>query len=485
LCPQFCSHFQTISYFPVFYISPTNNRRCQSHKEQNFPAMLKKIIRKRIRFFIFLFITSLLWVNRTHGQQNSDSLLQEATLQNVIQYALKRQPAVEQSLADQKITELQIKSKLADWYPQINFNYLYQHNFQVQTNVIGGNPIKLGVDNTSAFQFTGSQTIFNRDVLLANRTKDVVRQQARQFTESTKIDIAAEVSKAFYSVLATDQQIKVADVNIKRLERSLKDSRDRYDAGIVDKTDYKRATIALNNAKALKKSNEEALKARTDYLKSLMNYPSTGILNILYDSVALENEILMDTTQQVDYSKRIEYRLLQTQRRLLEANVQYNRWSFIPSLSANGAYNLNYLNNNFGKLYSQSFPNSYAGLTLNFPIFQGGKRKFNIRQAEWELKRTDLEIVKLTNLVNAEYSAALANYKASLADFLTIKENVLLAQEVYDVIALQYNSGVKTYLEVISAETDLRTAQINYFNALYKVLSSKIDVQKSLGQINY
>ncbi len=88
----------------------------------------------------------------------------------------------------------------------------------------------------------------------------------------------------------------------------------------------------------------------------------------------------------------------------------------------------------------------------------------------------------MKNSINAEYSAAMANYKASLANFLAVKENVLLAQEVYDVIALQYNSGIKTYLEVITAETDLRTAQINYFNALYQVLSSKIDVQKSLGR---
>ena len=188
--------------------------------------------------------------------------------------------------------------------------------------------------------------------------------------------------------------------------------------------------------------------------------------------------------QGADYSKRIEYRILETQRSLQEANVQYNKWAYIPSLSANGAYNLNYLNNSFGKLYNTSYPNSYAGLTLSFPIFQGGKRHYNIKQAEWELKRTDLDIVNLKNEVNSEYSAALANYKANLANYLAVKENVELAKEVYEVIQLQYRSGVKTYLEVITAETDLRTAQINYFDALYGVLSSKIDVQKSLGQIN-
>jgi len=442
-----------------------------------------RIIKKSSRVTLFAIIV-ILCSARVNSQAGSDSVLSQATLENVIRYAIRKQPRVQQSLIDEKTTELQIKSKLAEWYPQVNFNYLYQHNFRVQTSVIGGNPVRLGVDNTSALQFSASQTIFNRDVLLAKQTRGSVLQQVKQQTANTKINVAVNVSKAFYDVLATEQQIRVADENIVRLERSLKDARSRYDAGIVDKTDYKRAMIALNNAKASKKSNEEALKAKTEYLKALMNYPQTGRLDIRYDSTTLENEIVLDTLQVIDYSRRIEYQLLQTQRQLLEANLKYNKWSYIPSLSANGAYNFNYLNNDFGKLYNQSFPNSYAGLTLSFPIFQGGKRKYEIQQAGWELKRTDLEIIGLKNSMNAEYYSALAAYKANLANFLAIKENVALAREVYDVIRLQYNSGIKTYLEVITSETDLRTARINYFNALYEVLSSKIDVQRSLGGID-
>jgi len=448
--------------------------------------MLIGIHKKRIQFFVFSGFTGLLLLAlKSNAQQNEpDSLLQSATLQNVIGYTLKHQPAVQQSLIDEKITGLQVKSKLSDWYPQVNFNYLYQRNFQVQTSIIGGNPVKLGVNNTSALQFSATQSIFNRDVLIANRTKNDVRRQAFQQTVNTRIDAIVAVSKAFYDLLATEQQIKVVNENIVRIERSLKDARAQYDAGVVDKTDYKRATIALNNAIATKKANQEALKAKNEYLKALMNYPKTASLDIIYDSTTLEKEIVLDTLQNIDYSKRIEYQLLQTQRKLQEANVLYNKWSYIPSLSANGAYNLNYLNNNFGKLYNQSFPNSYAGLTFSFPIFQGGKRKYDTQQAEWELKRTDLDLVNLRNSVNSEYTSALSDYKASLSNYQAIKENVMLAQEVYDVIQLQYHSGVKTYLEVVTAETDLRSSQINYFNALYQVLSSKIDVQKSLGEIN-
>src|ERR1041384_651193 len=94
-------------------------------------------------FYSLFFIAS-------QANAQGDSILAQATLPNVIQYALNRQPLVQQALIDEKTTELQIRSKLADWYPQLNFNYLFQHNFQVQTSVIGGNPVRLGVDNTSA-----------------------------------------------------------------------------------------------------------------------------------------------------------------------------------------------------------------------------------------------------------------------------------------------------------------------------------------------
>jgi outer membrane protein TolC len=432
-------------------------------------------------FIVFLTISSRLWVTA----QVQDSLPARVTLQQAVEFSLENQPVIRQSKIDEEITEANIKSKLADWYPQVNFNYLLQHNFVVQTAIIGDNKVKLGVENTSAGQFTVSQTIFNRDVLLASRTRTQVRQQAKQATSNSKIEIAAAVSKAFYDVLSSLQQVKVSTENITRIERSLQDAYNQYQAGVADKTDYKRASIGLNNARALKKTNQELLKSKLDYLKSLMGYPDSLDLGIVYDSLQMEKEAFIDTTQDIDYTKRIEYRQLQTQQNLLQANLRYNRWSYLPSLTANGAYNLNYQNNQFSKLYDVNYPNSYAALTLSFPIFQGGKRKADIRAAQWEVERNKMDIIALKNNVNAEYSAAMSAYKGNLANYLALKENLSLAQEVYDVINLQYRSGVKTYLEVINSETDLRSAQINYYNSLYNLLASKIDVERALGQINY
>lgn len=425
--------------------------------------------------------------NTNSGAQTStpDSVLKMATLEKVIQYALAHQPLIRQSQVDENITEQAIKSRLSEWYPQIDFTYNLQRNIQVPTAFIGGNMVRLGVNNTSNGQFALKQNIFKPELLLANRTKDAVRMQAKQTTTSNKIDIAAEVAKAFYAVLATMQQIKVSEGDISRLERSMQDAFHQYKAGIADKIDYKRTTISLNNTKATKTSNEGYLKARVTYLKSLMGYPENAELNLIYDSLQMEKDILLDTSQFADYHTRIEYRLLETRRKLLKSNVDFNRWAYLPEVAANGAYHLNYQNNTFSKIYGNNLPNSFAAISLTVPLFQGGKRVANIRQAELELKRTDWDIINLKNTVNTEYAQSLASYKSNLATYLSLKENVELAQEVYNIIELQYKSGIKTYLEVITSETDLRNARINYINALYQLLSSKIDVQKSLGQLDY
>ncbi len=439
--------------------------------------------------FRFLFISTGLSVlvlfagAQKAPDPKSPDTLSIATLDACVQYALKHYPLYQQALLDEQITERQIKGRLADWYPQLGVDANYNNFFQLQQIAFNGGYVQSGTYNQSLVTLGLSQTLFNRDVLLAARTKKDVMTNIRQTTETDKIDITVNVSKAFYDVLLTEKQIEVLNDDIVRLERNLKDSYNQYRGGLVDKTDYKRATISLNNSRAEKKTNEEALKARYATLKQLMGYMRPDSLRLVYDSTQMESEVFIDTTMGVDYTKRIEYQQLMTQKRLQIAEVKYNKWAYFPTVTANAAYNLDYMHNEFSKLYENNIPYSYAGVTVSLPIFQGTKRTQNIRIAELQLTRLDWDISNLQNTINTQYVQALATYKSDLNNYYVLRENRDLAREVYNTIKLQYNSGVKAYLELITAETDLRTAETNYSNALYEVLSSKLDVEKALGLI--
>ncbi len=439
-------------------------------------------VMRRIICFIACVLVS---ASSARSQSAPDSLLHGGTLQNCIRYALQHQPLVRESQLDEEIAERTIQGKLADWFPQLSLNFNAQHNPQLPIAVVGGVPIVQGLANSSNIQFTATQNLFSRDVLLASTSASDVRMFASQRTSSAKIDVVVNVSKAYYAILVTKQQIALLDESVLRLEQSYKDAYDKYRGGIVDKTDYMRALVALNNVKADRKQAQELLKARYVALKEQMGYPSGANLDLESDSSPMVLEGLVDTNQSVNYNSRIEFQLLQTQKRLQEDNLDYYKWSFIPSLSIYGGYTINYQNNFVDPLYNQNYPYSFVGLQLSFPLFQGGKRIHQIEQARLQVDRFDFDLQSLTSSINTQYSAALANYKSNQNDYDVLTENLRFAEDVYQTIQLQYKAGTKSYLEFITAETDLRSAQLNRINALYQLLVSKLDVQKALGTVPY
>jgi outer membrane protein TolC len=91
--------------------------------------------------------------------------------------------------------------------------------------------------------------------------------------------------------------------------------------------------------------------------------------------------------------------------------------------------------------------------------------------------------VSLKSQIYTEYSSALANYKSSLYNLRLLDDNKSRAQNVYRIVSLQYNQGVIAYLNLLVAESNLISAEIGYLDALFQLLSSKIDLEKAMGDI--
>ncbi len=414
-------------------------------------------------------------------------------LAQCLDFALRNQPAVRQAQLDERIGEHSIRLALADWLPQINATGNYTRNTRLPTSVLPnftdptGPPqlIAIGLPNVTTLGAQGTQTLFSSDVLRAARSVRDTRLANVQNTASTKINLVVDVSKAFYDVLLTQEQLSILEEAVQRQQRQLRDAQAKYEVGTTDKTDFLRASISLKNALAERRTTAESLSGKYATLKQRMGYAPASNLALAYDTAQLRRETRLDTTQVLAYARRIEVQQLQTQQRLQRFTVDYYRYGFLPTLSAFGNYNLVYQNSNFSDAYSRSFPNSNLGLQLGLPLFTGGKRLQNLKIEELTYDRLDLDLASTISQVNTEFQQALGAYKGNLNQWLVLRQNVADSKAVYAIINLQYREGLKTYLEVTTAETDLRTAELNYYTALFSVLASKLDVQKALGDIAF
>ncbi len=479
-----------------------------------------------ILLFIFLSISQ-----NTIAQSVNDTTARNLTLQQCIDFALRFQPAVRQAAIDEQINERDIRIGLSAWLPQVTSAGSYDRYFQraatlasssgsstgtttgsgtgtttgtgtgtttgtgtgtgattgsTSTTTTGSTstqPITAIARNVSTLGLQASQVIFNNDVLLASRASKYSRVYYKEGSEIARISVVSDVSKAFFDVLLSQKQYDILNEDIKRLQRSLKDAYVRYQAGIADKTDYKQATIALNNSLASRKQTQEAVNSKTAYLKQVMGFTPQRAINLQYDSTKFVSELTIDTNQVLDVTRRVEFRQLATQKNLDYLNVNYYKYGYLPSLSAFASYNLLYFNDDFSQLYRDAYPTSLAGLSISLPIFQGTRRLQNLSKARLQVDRADLDIINSRNVISTEYVQALANYKSNYTNWVLLSQNVDLAKDVYSVVSLQYREGIKTYTDVLVAQSDLRTAELNYYNALFMLLSSKIDLQKALGLI--
>ncbi|MEI8280462.1 MAG: TolC family protein [Bacteroidota bacterium] len=438
--------------------------------------------------FLWLIYIGLLLPFAAFAQNNTVATGEDLSLSACVQYALQHQPALKQSYIDQSITKSNIDISLSAWLPQAGVNANLQHYFDLPVAFSGATTpatvVKSGLNNISTPQLNVSQTIFNPDVLYALKSARSYSLQAKQNITNTKINLVVAVSKAFYDLLLSQQQLGILEEDIARLEKNLKDAYSQYEGGTADKVDYKRATIALNNSKAELKATQEILKVKYASLRQLIGYPEEQKLKVRFDTAQLMQEVFYDTAQTLRYDKRIEYQSLQTAMNLQQQTSKYYRTGFLPSLSGFYTYNLLYESNTFSDLFSQSYPNSLIGLNFSIPLFQGLKRVDNLHKSKLQQERLDWDMANLKLQISTDYTLALASYKSNLNELHTLQENVQIAREVYNVVKLQYNEGIKQYIEVIAAETDLRTSEINYLNALFHLLESKLDLQKSLGDIS-
>ena len=437
---------------------------------------------------LFLGLSSFL-----SGQNVQDTLPSKVTLFQCISFALKNQALIQQSLLDEAITKRDIRIAMSGWYPQIEFDANVQHYLQSPRASFPNTSLPAPytpfitypstASNVSAGILSANQTLYSNSLLFASRTARSLRTQASEITENSKINTYVNVTKAFFDVLLTEQQRNVLNEDILRLQRNYKDTYSLYQNGLTDKIDYQRTEIALSNAQAQRKSTEEAIKGKYSVLKQLMGVVPEKHFSVSFDSSRYESEILFDTTKILDYNKRIEYQLMQTSLSLQNAEISYYRWAFIPTLSAFIDYDPLFQNNQFSELYKNNYPSSMFGLKLTIPLFQGLSRLQNLSKAKLQYKRIEFGMNYLKSEINSEYSLALSGYLSNLYELNVAKNNIKVAKDIFNTVKFQYDKGIKAYLEVIVSETDLRTAELNYLNILFQVLTSKMDLEKALGEI--
>jgi outer membrane protein TolC len=440
---------------------------------------------KRTFYFTTILINLSIYNCGAQTTDQKNNPVESFTLKQCIDYALLHQPALQQSLLNVYVTKATNAINLSGFYPQVAGTAGLTHYIQQPRAISGTGFVQTGAINQSIPGINIQQALFSPSLLYAYKSAPLYVKEAEQSTDSSKIQVVVLVSKSFYNLLLTLQQINTLKEDTVFLAQSVRDAFHQYVGGIVDETDSDNAMINLNNTLIQLKQSTENVAPQYAALKQVMGYPPDRQFNVVYDSAQMVNETMIDTTEQLQYENRIEYKQLATEKILQKQQTSYFKSMFLPTVSAFYYYNYEFENNSFSKLYGSAFPYSYIGLSLNLPIFTGFARVQEVRRSRMYEKQLDWAGLNLQSAIYNEYTSALGTYKSSLYNLGVLEKNVQLSKKVFFIVNLQYKQGIVPYLNVTSAQSNMVNSGIAYLNALFQVLSSKIDLEKAMGKISY
>ncbi len=159
--------------------------------------------------------------------------------------------------------------------------------------------------------------------------------------------------------------------------------------------------------------------------------------------------------------------------------AQFSRSSawkeYLPSLGASGQYGV--LGYTLGGLAPQY---SVAG-TLSIPIFQGGKVKADVEQADAVLKQRQAQVDNLKAGIEQDVQDALLDLKAAAQQVEVATSNLDLANQTVAQSQDRFAAGVTNNVEVIQAQQQLATANDQYIASLYEHNIAKVLLARAIG----
>ncbi len=430
----------------------------------------------------------------TRAQQQQEIL--QLSLTETLEFALENNVNSKNARLEVLISKARVKEETSKGLPQINGSFNINYNPEIPVVFLPNEPpfgdpdlpsdvipARFGVSYQSGLGVTVSQMIFDGSFFLGLKAANTYTELTQFDQIKAENDVIENVKKAYFGVLVNDRRIELSESNLRRLDSLLAETKALNEAGFSEKLDVSRISVQRNNTLSELKRAETAYDISKQLLKIQMGLPSQYDVEILESLADLNPEEELEEILLMEGIRRVELDQLSKQFELTSLDLKNNHVQYMPAITFNANYQRSGAGNSFGTTFESVnwFSSSLLGVTMTIPIFDGFRKSALIQKNRVQLRQIENQQIFLEQNIDLEIFQARETLSNDLDILRVQQENMILAQEVFDITKIKYNEGVGTNLEVVEADAALVTAQINYLSSLYDGLIAKVDLEKALG----
>ncbi len=405
------------------------------------------------------------------------------SLEEALAAAYESNPQLMAQRAALRATDEGVSQAQAGYLPSLTGSYSYQdQNINIQPE--DSDTTVPGDRSSDGYSLTARQNIFRgfQDRNSMRQAKSQVLAGRAQL-QSVEQQVLLEAVTAYMNVLRDEAVVDLNKNNVQVLERQLQASQDRFRVGEVTRTDVAQSEARLEGAKSNLLTAEATLASSRAQYRRVVGHTPAGLETPTGDptlpgSLDEAIEIAMELSPGVIAARYNE--------RAASQAVSVASGALLPTLNAQLQYSdfhTTGFNATTGSTVGQNTKNTSIGIELSVPLYQGGTRYSQIRQAKQVRSQRLMEIRQAERVAQENVFVAWDQYRAAVGQIKSSEAQVRASEIALEGVRQEAYVGSRTTLDVLNAEQELLNARVALVRAQRDEAVTAYSLVSSVGKL--
>ncbi len=432
---------------------------------------MRNIVRKSGFFALLLLIAAGL-----QAQESPDRI--SLSLAEAKQYAVDHNRTLANASIDIKKAQANKWKAIAALLPQVTASGSYTNMMGYKMD-LGQMQISMPPYATFGLQtavgFSGASIIGIQVAKISSRMSDIT-------LEKTEKQICDQVETLYYSALVAERTIGLLEQNLESMRKLHGITQKSVDVGVAEQTDADQLLVQVATMASTINTTRNSLEMVYNSLRLQLCLEDDAQI-VLTDG--LDDLMNMETarallTEEFDINRNYDYRLLKENTELTRKQIALTAWSAGPTLSI--YHQLSGRHNFSNEPTMNMTPPNQIGAQLSIPLFTSGKTYASVKDARlaYDKQLNTLEDTELSLYV--QHHQLVYDLSSAIEKYEIQKQNMEVAQRVFDNIARKYEQGVASSLDVTNSGTNLLTAQSSYVQTLLEIINAQVALEQLLNK---
>jgi outer membrane protein TolC len=347
-----------------------------------------------------------------------------------------------------------------------------------------GGGLEVGRWNTWSAGVSANMPLVNAQLWKSLKISGLDVELAVEKARSSRLDMVTQVKNAYYSILFAKEAFNVYKEVYENAVKNFEETKKKYDAEKISEMEFIRSKTTVANAIPNVYNAESSVILALWQLKAVLGVDLDLNLDVAGKLGDHAQQMFYDIHQndEVTLDRNTTMKQLAIQAEMLAETIKLQKYANIPSLALGFNFSMNAMTNDFNFSEYRWTPYSYVGVSLAIPIFAGGKRYNQIRQAKNQYQQVQLQTVNTERQLKIAIRQYLTTMETNMKSYYAAQDAVAAAQKGYDIAEKAYQVGRSTLIQLNDAQLALTQAQLAESQAIYNFVSAKASLEQTLGQ---